>query len=126
MRAGSIVMLWVLGVGLAYRHNWIFDYQSITRPISPWDSLAHGLPYFTSEAIALYAILRPQSFHNSWGRVLVAISIFAPLAAFWASLAMHAPGWVFAHIYWLVAVVCGLFVLLIVAGVSSWQARVAH
>jgi hypothetical protein len=119
-RAFPFLLLWFAGVLLYSQFNWVFDYRTLYREAEPFESLAYGLPRVTAEVLALYFVLRPSSFRWSWGRVLVALALFIPWFFYCVQFIMHAPGWVIAHNYWLLAVVVGLVVLLVVCIVGAW------
>jgi hypothetical protein len=121
LRALPFVALWIGGLALFSRFNWVFDYDTITREVEPLRSLAYGLPRLTVEVLVLYLILRPNSFRWSWGRVLLALAVFVPWFIYSIAFIMHAPGWVFAHAYWLLAVVASLVILLVVSAVGAWR-----
>jgi hypothetical protein len=115
------VAFWIGGLALYFRFNWIFDYDTITREVEPLRPLAFGLPRLTAEVLVLYLILRPNSYRCSWGRVLLALAVFVPWFIYSIAFVMHAPGWVFAHAYWLLAVLASLVVLLLVSAVGAWR-----
>ena len=121
LQAMPFVLLWLVGMTLYSTFNWEFDYQTITREVERSLSISYGLPRVTAEVIILYIILRPGSFRWSWGRALLAIAIFVPWFFYSIQYIMHAPGWVFAHAYWLLGVIAILVIVLVVSSVGAWR-----
>jgi len=106
-----------------YQNSFVFDYQTITRDIDPFVSISRGLPYLTVEVIALYLILRPNSFRRSWGRALTAFVVFAGRTTHVIQYVVHSPGWYLSHAWWLMAVTVGLFILVVVSVVARLRGR---
>ena len=123
IRALPFLLLWLASALLYSQFNWTFDYKDMTAPAAPFTSLSYGLPRVTVEVLVLYLVLRPSTFLWSWGRVLIAIALFVPWFFYSIQYIMHAPGWVFAHAYWLMAVSAGLFVLFVVCAIGAWVTR---
>jgi hypothetical protein len=111
------------GVLLYSQFNWTFDYKTLTQPAAPLTSLTYGLPRVTVEVLVLYLVLRPGTFRWSWGRVLIAVALFVPWFFYSIQYIMHAPGWVIAHAYWLMAVSACLIVLFVVCAIGAWVNR---
>jgi len=52
------------------------------------------------ELAALWGILRPRSYHRSWGRALLATAAFGAWMVPSSIVVMHAAGFVVAHTLW--------------------------
>jgi hypothetical protein len=117
------VGLWLAGAALFYTHDYKFSYETLYRSVDPMDSVIDGSGLLTAQVVVLYALLRPVSFRNSWGRALLAFVV----AAFWTSFlavgVVHAPGWFHANLLWLVALNAGLVLLAIVSGIRGSASR---
>lgn len=105
--------LWLAGLALMYHHSYVFSYETITREIDPVTSMSYGLPFVTAEVLVLYLILRPNTFHHSWGRSLVAFLSFTAWTACMIQFVMHSPGWYLGHVWWLLVVTCCLLLLVL-------------
>jgi hypothetical protein len=117
------VALWLSGLILYSQFNWVFDYRTIEGKVAPYAWVPYGLPRVTVEVLILYLLLRPGTFRWSWGRVLIALALFIPWFVYSIRYIMHAPGWVFAHGYWLIGVMVGLTVLFVVSVIGAWLTR---
>jgi hypothetical protein len=111
LRAIPFVLLWLAGLIFAAKMNFVFDYIERDKRIGHIDSALHVLPWITAEIIVLYALLRPNTFHLSWGHSLVALLVFAPWAYLHLMMVMHSPGWHIAHTLWLLTVNVALVTL---------------
>ena len=118
--------LWASGLWLAYAHDYVFCYESLSCSISPSESVLSGLPFLTVEVIVLYALLRPVSFNLSWGRALLAWATFAAWFWFLLSGVMHSPGWYIANLFWVGMVLLALSVLVVITGGSAVIRRLRH
>lgn len=107
---------WLGGVYLMYTHNYEFSYDTLSRAIDPISSVAHGLPYLTAQVVVLYALLRPVSFHYSWGRALAAWVVCVSWTAYLVMGIMHSPGWFHSNVWWLLGVSVALTFLLLISG----------
>ena len=114
--------LWLTGLLFFCLRILTDDYP--TNRLDPYTpAILYGFPRITAEVVLLYFILRPQSFRWSWRRPLIAIGLLVPW--FFASIAhiMHAPPWVFAHSWWVIALLCGMAILFVVAALGAWLTR---
>jgi hypothetical protein len=121
------VSLWLIGLLFFCLHILIVDYPidyPTTRldPFTP--AILYGFPRITAEVVALYFILRPNSFRWSWHRVLIAFALFILWSLYSiAQGTMHAPGWVFAHFWWMLGLLGGLLVVLVVSALGALLRR---
>jgi hypothetical protein len=124
LRTLPFVLLWLAGLVLCALFNWVIDGKDAVVDVARTTSILYGLPWLSGETIVLYALLRPNTFRCSTGRVLIALAVFVPWILYFPSILRSADpawwgpglysGWRFAHEYWLLAV-AGLLVFLLVA-----------
>jgi hypothetical protein len=75
------------------------------------------------EAAVLFAVLRPKTYRNSWGRALTAAGLAAVALWFAAQDTLGAPTYVFIHQAWLLAVLFGSLVLCVAGVIRSLRQR---
>lgn len=85
-------------------------------------ALVVGLVITVIELAVLVAILRPWSYHRSWGRSLVAVALLGPWATISMTLSMHQGGIVIIHSIWIFVALIGLVVAFLVSAISAYRA----
>ena len=89
----------------------------------PWNGVAVTLGVLAVEVAILYAILRPVTFHRSWGRLgfaLLYAGILLVVSAF--TFVTDLPGYYYAPAIFSAATMLGLILLTLVLGLSAlWQ-----
>jgi hypothetical protein len=127
LRALPFFLLWLAGLTLCAQFNWVLGSTDAPVKISAASAMLSGLPWLSVEIIALYFILRPNSFRWSWGRALAGLGVMAPWCFFNAGPAVLQlgwwsgwwSGWNFAHAYWLLGVTAVLIVLFVVSLIGA-------
>ena len=106
------VFAWLLAVAFYLRAAFVPDFYAIrndvpTDPIRSFFifSLVSGV-----ESMILAVLIRPWSFRGSRGRLLLALSLFAPWAGLCLFSLIHASPFYAAHALWLVLTAFGLAV----------------
>ena len=112
---------WLAGVSLFARFNFEFSYETGQRDVPRLDSVLNGLPLLTIELLVLFLILRPVSYYKFWKRALVALVAASGWLWFLMNGVMHAPGWYFANIWWILGVVFCLVVLAFWSGLMAYK-----
>jgi len=124
LRALPFAGLWVLGLAMLARFSWI-DGPLDVHVDPPSSMVLLHRATLSVEILALYAILRPNSYRWSWDRALLALTIFAPWA-FYNAPYVHrfgvSSGLEFAHWAWLLAISVILLALLIISSRGAWAA----
>ena len=78
------------------------------------------------ECSLLYALLRPTSYHRSWGRALCACLLALVIAVAWLSGFMHAPPYYGMHLQWWLLVTLSVMLLALYSSAQAlWQRRMA-
>ena len=115
--------LWLAGAALYARYNYEFSYATLSRAVDPLQSVWNGAGVLSIQILVLFALLRPLTFNNSWGRVLITLIVSACWFAYLARGAMHASGWFHANLLWMLAVLVGLLLLGVASGIGSFRHR---
>ncbi|TXI93391.1 MAG: hypothetical protein E6Q34_05580 [Burkholderiaceae bacterium] len=76
------------------------------------------------EASVIFGILRPSTYHLSFGRAITAFVVVSSLFVFWALGLMHSPPFFAAHVFWVLIGAAFLFLLSCASSISAW--RKAH
>ena len=123
-RALPFALLWVCGLAMLALNNWAVGPTDMFEDAPSREVVLHRA-FLTGEIVALYAILRPNSFRWSWDRVLLALTIFAPWSMYNAPFMGHwgmNSGLDLAHWAWLIAISGFLLALLIFSSRGAWAA----
>ena len=106
--AGVALLLWAGGQVDGYR----LHVQDVPLPHPyPWSGVLSLGAVALVETGVFYAVLRPESYRDAWGRALSAAAVGAVLLVVFGLGLMHAPPYVFAHWLWLCAATLGFLVL---------------
>lgn len=104
--------VWLIFCALMARDFFVLD-NPAARPITEQHQYGLNRPgifrlmisMMIAEIVALFLILRPQSYNLSWGRVLTGLLLSIPLAIFGLLSTFHAGGVIFLHAYWCLSLV---------------------
>jgi len=112
LRYFGILALWGLFFTLILRDYFAYPYDSS----QPYGQNTPGtLPIILTlmgvELVVLIAILRPQSYAESWRRMVLALLIFAPWTMLSFIATMHAGGIITLHTLWLLVLSASLLLL---------------
>lgn len=118
LRKYGLPLLWLLSVPLLIWGGFINRGIAGGSSAYPFGYVALFALITLVETAVLHLILRPASFHNSWGRTLIALALFFPLS-FAARILEDMPGYFYAHALWLVIVVRVLLILLVLSVIFS-------
>ena len=120
----SIVCWWLLSITLmclnAYR-----DRGATGQPgdLPNWHNRSGDLPFFlglmSAELAVLLAVLRPWSYHHSWGRALSAALLITPWLFLGVVVLIHSGGIMVAHVLWLAVTWVALLATTVVSVVRS-------
>lgn len=89
-------------------------------------ALVRGLVLVAIELVVLLAILRPWSYHRSWGRALAAAIALAPWTLLSTVLTMHAGGVISLHALWLWIAGFVLWPMFLVSAIGSARSGSAN
>ncbi|MBC8073106.1 MAG: DUF819 family protein [Deltaproteobacteria bacterium] len=118
-RSSPFVVAWLLGVAtLVWSGTRVDGYKLHVRDVPlphayPTDGVMAMVIVATVELLCFYAIIRPDSYEDAWGRALLAFvfGMFALMAS--GILLMHAPPYMIFHWLWLAVVVLAIFGLFV-------------
>jgi hypothetical protein len=112
------IFAWLVAAALYVRAgfapDWYVIHNNLPVPLYPTKFILVCLLVSAAECAILTFIVRPWSFHRSWGRLLVALAVFVPWAILSLLSLMHAAPVVVAHALWLLLVVAGLCVAAVI------------
>jgi hypothetical protein len=125
MRAVILPIVWGIGViAVVATGFWPDPYLEHVRHIPPPHPYAMSTVLFivlflTLHVAALFAILRPKSYKQSWGRALLALLLSVGCFGFAALGSMHSPPAYATYLWWLMTVGVSLL------GLFIWSAHCA-
>jgi hypothetical protein len=119
---------WLLFVGLAVDWGQYPGYvpNPELQPY-PWKAVALSCAFLAVAVAVLYAILRPVTFHRSWGRLGFALLYAAVLFVVGAAtFVTDQPGYYYVPAYFSAATLLGLIVFAVFLGASTLWQRTRH
>lgn len=99
--------------------------SALERPNLPLVKPAWFVVLVILEAVALFAVFRPKTYLNSWGRALSSAALTAVTLWFAAQDTLGAPTYVFIHQAWLLAVLFCSLVLSVAGVIRGFRQRYA-
>mgnify|MGYP007032565788 CR=1 FL=1 len=90
-------------------------YDATSESTYPLAGVLTTLAVSLLELVAVWRILHPAGHRRSWSRLVAGLALFVVLAAFSFVLAMHAPGYIIVHAFWVITLVLVLAVALLVS-----------
>jgi drug/metabolite transporter (DMT)-like permease len=130
-RSWSFVALWALGVTLLLWSGTQVDGYKLYvlgEPLPhpyPWQGVFVEIGILSVESLAFYAVIRPESYSNSWLRALASLLLSLGLLVFFGLMLMHAPPHAVWHWLWLAFVCIAFLSLLGISGVNAFRAHAA-
>ena len=89
--------------------------------VYPLQGVLCGCTALGVETLVAWGVLRPASYHRSWGRALIATAVLSPWCFYLLTGAMHQSPYYGTHLLWLLVTVLGLMLLTIVSlAASAW------
>ena len=128
VRRYFLVLYWLAFVALAVDFGQYPGYvpNPELQPY-PWKAVMLTCALLAVAVAILYAILRPVTFHRSWGRLGLALLYAAVLfVAGAATFVTDQPGYYYVPAYFAAATLLGLVVFAISLGLSSLWQRLRH
>jgi hypothetical protein len=130
-RSWIFVALWAVGLALLlWSGSQVDGYKLyvLGEPLPhpyPWHGVLVEVGILSAESLAFYALIRPESYRNSWLRALGSVLLSLGLLAFFGLMLMHAPPHAVSHWFWLAAVCIAFLILLSISAVNAFRARAA-
>lgn len=117
IRSYCIPFLWLLAIASYLYWIQLPDGYAVNYgiPTHPLQNFIRFSILATIECAILWSILRPGSFENSWGRVLIALTVLLPWAFFSCITTMHMPPIYVGHALWTLFLLALLLFVLIVS-----------
>ena len=91
----------------------------------PWPGVFVEIAILSVESLAFYAVIRPESYRNSWLRALGGVSLSLGLLVFFGIMLMHAPPHAVWQWLWLASVCIAFLGLLCISAVNAFRAHAA-
>jgi len=119
MRSMPLILFGLAGaIGVLFegRHLELHSATPLSEQTYPWVGVGTFVSLVVVETFIVWLILRPNTYAQSWGRVLVSLVSLVSLAAvsiaivYWGAGIMHQPDYYFFHLDWLLLFWVGLFV----------------
>jgi hypothetical protein len=117
-------IVWVVFSG--FQENGYYRYvlrMPMPQPY-PLSDVLYVIAIISVEALAIYGVIRPSSYHHSFGRSLISFAIASALVIFWALGLIHSAPFCGAHFLWVLVGAAALFVLSCFSAFLAW--RQAH